>query len=255
MRVGQEQAVAARVDQALDLSSLLHRRCEQPLGGLSGDAGEQDDAGPSDGLKPRVHRRPIVRWGFREGPQRQLTMIGQELDRAAAQIEGRPQDAAHRLELLVDQANITLTGLRDLARGIFPPLLAEQGVVAALEAHVRKVGANATIEASASFTARRFDADAEACVYFCCLQAIQNVLRHAANAPCTVRLDASDDAVVFEVADPGPGFDVRTTPRGMGLSIMQDRVDALDGELTIDSSPGRGTTVTGRLPARGASVG
>ncbi len=75
--------------------------------------------------------------------------------------------------------NETLDGLRDLARGIFPPLLAEQGIVAALRAHIRKVGANATVEAAIGFADRRFDADTEAGVYFCCLQAIQNVIRHA----------------------------------------------------------------------------
>ena len=84
-------------------------------------------------------------------------------------------------ELIVD-TNETLDGLRDLARGIFPPLLAEQGIVAALRAHIRKVGANATVEAAIGFADRRFDADTEAGVYFCCLQAIQNVIRHADNA-------------------------------------------------------------------------
>ena len=77
------------------------------------------------------------------------------------------------------QRTTTLDGLRDLARGIFPPLLAEQGIVAALRAHIRKVGANATVEAAIGFADRRFDADTEAGVYFCCLQAIQNVIRHA----------------------------------------------------------------------------
>jgi signal transduction histidine kinase len=73
--------------------------------------------------------------------------------------------------------------------------------------------------------------------------------------PSTVRLDADDHAVVFEVADEGPGFNVSETARGMGLSIMQDRVDALDGELRVESRPNDGTKVMGRIPLRGADQG
>ena len=148
----------------------------------------------------------------------------------------------------MDQANETLDGLRDLARGIFPPLLAEQGIVAALRAHIRKVGANATVEAAIGFADRRFDADTEAGVYFCCLQAIQNVIRHAENAPCVVALSLDGDEIAFEIRDDGGGFDVATTPRGMGLQIVQDRVDALEGALEVTSEPGRGARIAVRLP-------
>jgi signal transduction histidine kinase len=158
------------------------------------------------------------------------------------------------LDRLGEDANTTLEGLRDLARGIFPPLLADQGIVPALEAHVRKVGANATIEASNAVHGRRFDADTEACVYFCCLQAIQNVIRHAGNAPCLVRLDLDDGGLVLSVRDTGPGFDADTTPPGMGRQIMMDRVDALDGRLDIEASPGNGTRVRIQIPVSAAEV-
>jgi signal transduction histidine kinase len=175
-----------------------------------------------------------------EGPERRLIDIGRKLTAIA-----RPD----QLDALVEEANDTLDGLRDLARGVFPPLLAERGVVAALGAHIRKVGANATVEASDAFGVRRFDPDAEAGIYFCCLQAIQNVLRHAGNAPSVVRLDL-DGAIAVEIFDEGRGFDVAATPRGMGLEIVQDRVDALDGTLEVTSAPGRGTTVSIRIPMR-----
>jgi len=87
-------------------------------------------------------------------------------------------------------------------------------------------------------------------VYFCCLQAIQNVIRHANNAPCVVALSGDADAIAFGIHDDGPGFDVATTPRGMGLQIVQDRVDALDGTLEVTSDPGRGTRVAVRLSIR-----
>ena len=73
---------------------------------------------------------------------------------------------------------------------------------------------------------------------------------HGDNAPTVVRLGLADGSLTFEIADRGPGFDAAATQRGMGLQIMQDRVDALEGELVVESSPGRGTTVTGRVPAR-----
>jgi signal transduction histidine kinase len=187
-----------------------------------------------------AQRRGLQR-DIHEGPEHQLLEIGRRLEAVE-----QPEE----LDVLVDQANATLDGLRDLARGIFPPLLADQGVVAALLAHIRKVGANATVEASAAFGGRRFDPDTEAGIYFCCLQAIQNVIRHAGNAACVVRLDLDGDDVAVEIQDEGRGFDVPATPRGMGLEIVQDRVDALDGMLEVTSAPDRGTTVSIRIPVR-----
>jgi len=185
-----------------------------------------------------AQRRGLQR-DIHEGPERRLLDIGQRL-------RGMPEPDV--LDDLIEYTNETLGGLRDLARGIFPPLLAEQGVVAALGAHIRKVGAIATVEASIGFADRRFDADTEAGVYFCCLQAIQNVIRHANNAPCVVALSSDADAIAFEIRDDGPGFDVAATDRGMGLQIVQDRVDALEGTLEVTSEPGRGTRIAVRLP-------
>ena len=161
-------------------------------------------------------------------------------------------DAEERLDALTARANDTLEGLRDLARGIFPPLLADKGVVAALEAHIRKVGANAEVHATPTFTAQRFDADVEACLYFCALQAIQNVMRHAGNTACTWNSRPTARAIRFSLSDRGPGFDPTTTPRGMGMDIMQDRIDALEGTLVVTSAPGAGTTIAGTVPIEAA---
>ena len=190
-----------------------------------------------------AQRRGLER-DIREGPERQLREIRDELDEVA--VDG--PDTESRLDALTARANDTLDGLRDLARGIFPPLLADKGVVAALEAHIRKVGANAEVRASDAFTAQRFDADVEACLYFCALQAIQNVIRHADNTVCIVELEADRGEIAFSLSDPGPGFDPATTRRGMGMDIMQDRIDALEGTLVVTSAPGAGTTIAGTVP-------
>ncbi len=190
-----------------------------------------------------AQRRGLQR-DIQEGPERQLLEIGRAV---------RAVDEPEQLDPLIDRANDTLEGLRDLARGVFPPLLADQGIVPALQAHVRKVAAHTTIAADPSVAGRRFNADVEACVYFCCLQAVQNVLRHAANAASTVRLSLDGDVMTFDISDEGPGFDARTTPRGMGLQIIQDRVDALEGSLTVTSNAS-GTTVTVRIPTAAHAV-
>ena len=197
-----------------------------------------------------AQRRGLER-DIREGPRRQLTAIADGVAEARDLAVRDPDAAMGELDRLGERANDTLEGLRDLARGIFPPLLADKGVVAALDAHIRKVGAQATIEAYPGLAGMRFDDQTEACVYFCCLQALQNVLRHAGDTTAVVRLSAAGPRILtFEVVDHGTGFDPAATDRGMGLQIMQDRVDALEGELLVTSAPGAGTTVTGRIPAR-----
>jgi signal transduction histidine kinase len=196
-----------------------------------------------------AQRRSLER-DIREGPRKELEHIAEALERAAGVAPHEPASAVATVDEVAERAKATLEGLRDLARGIFPPLLADQGIVPALEAHIRKVGANATLDAATAVRGARFDADIEACAYFVCLQALQNVQRHAANAPTLVRLWSEDVRLTFEVADRGPGFDASTTEGGMGLQIMRDRVDALEGELIVRSSPGEGTVVQGRVPAR-----
>jgi signal transduction histidine kinase len=196
-----------------------------------------------------AQRRGLER-DIREGPRRQLTEIEDGVRHAASLAPTDHEAALELLDRLGERANDTLEGLRDLARGIFPPLLADKGIVAALDAHIRKVGLRATIESAPDFAGLRFDDRTEAAVYFCCLQALQNVYRHAGNDDTVVRLSAGSEVLTFEVTDHGPGFDPGVTDRGMGMQIMQDRVDALDGSLEVVSSPGAGTTVTGRIRAR-----
>ena len=196
-----------------------------------------------------AQRRGLER-DIREGPRHRLTAIAAGIDRAHALTSSSPEEAGRELDRMSEQANATLEELRDLARGIFPPLLADKGIAAALDAHIRKVGVRATLEVGPGLTDLRFDDRTEACVYFCCLQALQNVERHAGSAPAVVRLSVDGDTLMFVVRDRGIGFVPAETARGMGLEIMQDRVDALDGTLEVRSAPGSGTTVTGRIAAR-----
>jgi signal transduction histidine kinase len=95
----------------------------------------------------------------------------------------------------------------------------------------------------------RYSEDVEVAVYFCCLEALQNVAKHAGeNASATLTLREDGGQLCFEVRDFGVGFDSRRAQRGSGLFNMQDRIEALGGQLTLTSRPGRGTTVRGAVP-------
>ena len=140
-----------------------------------------------------------------------------------------------------------LDDLRDLARGIYPPLLADQGLPAALEAQARKSTLGITVEADG---VGRYPQEVEAAIYFCALEAMQNVAKYAEAGRAVVRLAADDGQLMFEVDRRRHGFDPARTGYGTGLQGMADRLDAMGGTLTVHSTPGGGTTVTGRVPVR-----
>ena len=143
-----------------------------------------------------------------------------------------------------------LENLQDLARGIYPPLLAEQGLAAALEAQARKSPVPVTVEADGL---GRYPQEAEAAVYFCALEALQNVAKYASASRATVRLAGqSARTAPWSSRSPttGPASIPASAGYGTGLQGMADRLAALGGDLQVRSEPGHGTTVTGRLPAR-----
>jgi two-component system, NarL family, sensor kinase len=94
----------------------------------------------------------------------------------------------------------------------------------------------------------RHGRDAEEAVYFCVLEALQNAVRYAQATSIHVRLETRHGQLCFEVSDDGTGFDPTATSHGSGLRGMADRLDTLDGTLAVDSSPGRGTRITGTVP-------
>jgi signal transduction histidine kinase len=154
----------------------------------------------------------------------------------------RERELLHQLQ---QGAQDALENLRDLARGIYPPLLADQGLPAALEAQARKVPMPVSVQTDGI---GRYPQEFEAAVYFCVLEALQNASKYAGASEISVRVSQDDGGLVFAVADDGRGFDRRTTPPGTGLRNMADRVAAVGGSLEIRSRPGSGTTVIGRIP-------
>jgi signal transduction histidine kinase len=136
-----------------------------------------------------------------------------------------------------------LENLRDLARGIYPPLLADKGLTAAIEAQARKSQVPVVLDPDGI---GRYQQEAEAAVYFCVLEALQNVSKYADANEVQIKLGETNGDLTFVVQDDGVGFDLRT-PHGAGLANMRDRLEALGGELQVRSAPGAGTTVTGRI--------
>jgi signal transduction histidine kinase len=149
------------------------------------------------------------------------------------------------LEGLQAETTDALENLRDLARGIYPPLLADKGLAEALTAQARKAPIPVHVESDGI---GRYPQEIESALYFCCLEALQNVAKYANATRVEVRLSESADELAFEVQDDGKGFDASSAKRGSGLQGMADRLEAVGGHLEVRSMPGAGTTVTGRVP-------
>jgi signal transduction histidine kinase len=191
-------------------------------------------------------RRRIER-NIHDGAQQQLVALAIKLTLAESLI-GSDTDGERELlaELRRDAAG-AVEDLRDLARGIYPPLLAGAGLPAALEAQARKAPVPTVVTADG---VGRYPQDVEAAVYFCVLEALQNVTKYAGAKRAQVRLAASGPCLEFEVTDDGAGFDPGSKGYGTGLQGMADRLHAHGGSVTVRSSPGAGTTILGRLPCR-----
>jgi signal transduction histidine kinase len=166
--------------------------------------------------------------------------------RLADSIVGHDDERAHALlGDLQAEANDALENLRDLARGIYPPLLADKGLAEALSAQARKSPVAVEVDADG---VGRCGQDVEVALYFCILEAMSNVAKYAHASSVHVRLARHDGNVEFEVVDDGVGFDPANASSGSGLQGMADRLEAVGGTLTVDSTPGRGTTVSGIVP-------
>ncbi len=180
-----------------------------------------------------------------DGAQQQIVALAVKL-RLADTLMERDATAAHDLlGQLQAEASDALENLRDLARGIYPPLLADKGLAAALEGQARKSLVPVTLEADG---VGRYTPEIEAAVYFCSLEALSNVAKYAEASTVEVRLAQHDGHLTFEVRDDGAGFDAATAGRGTGLQGMVDRLEAIGGSLSVTSEPGAGTTISGRVP-------
>jgi signal transduction histidine kinase len=184
-----------------------------------------------------------------DGAQQQLVALAVRAKLAQTLVAKDPTKAEALLGELQSGITESLENLRDLARGIYPPLLADRGLAAALEAQARKSSVPVQVNPDGI---GRYPQEVEAAVYFSVLEALQNVAKYASADRATVSLADSNGDLTFEIVDDGVGFDPAVAGRGTGLQGIADRLAAIGGSLEVRSAPGDGTTVAGRLPVGGA---
>jgi len=173
-----------------------------------------------------------------DGAQQHLVALAVKLRLASAVAKRDPVKARRSLKELQAQMAEAVQTLRDLALGIYPPALRERGLVEALQRHA-PVSADGV---------GRYDPEMEACVYFCCLEAVQNATKYAKASHVRVELRQQSGRLMFFVIDDGVGFDPKSASAGTGVQNMKDRAASLGGWLSLESQPGKGTTVSGLLP-------
>ena len=176
-----------------------------------------------------------------DGAQARLVALTMQLGRAEARLEDRPE-TAELIRQAREEATAAVAELRDLARGIAPPVLADRGLVAAVEALAQRSGIDTTVESKLT---QRLAPVVESAAYFVTAEALTNAVKHASGASARISIRRAGPRLVVEVADNGPGG---ADPRGGGLSGLRQRVEALDGTLDVDSSEGIGTTIRAVLP-------
>ena len=196
-------------------------------------------------------RRKLER-NIHDGAQQQLVAL-QVRQRLAEQLVDRDPDKVKDMlaQLQVD-TGVALDDLRDLARGIYPPLLADRGLAAALEAQARKSSVPVAVEAAGI---ERLPQEVEAAVYFSVLEALQNTAKYAEASGARVVLAREGRSLRFEVTDDGRGFDPDANGHGSGLQGIADRLGALEGTMEVESAPGAGTSIRGTVPLQATGVG
>ncbi len=195
-----------------------------------------------------AERRRLER-DLHDGVQQQLVGVRLRLEVAAGAVKEDPARAELLLGAIGKQMDDVLGEVRSFARGIYPPLLSQRGLIDALHAAAR------TSPVPVAFHARgvgRYAQDLEVAVYFCCLEALQNIAKHAGpEARARLIIRQQGQRVDFEVRDHGVGFGPGASDAGSGLINMRDRIEAVGGTLEVSSRVGRGAVVRGSVPATG----
>lgn len=192
-------------------------------------------------------RRRIER-DLHDGAQQQFVAVKMKTSMASQLLDGGDTDRANELlKRVIDEIDGGVQTLRELAHGIYPPLLEAEGLPTALRARTRTAPVSVSVSAHGL---GRYPLEVESAVYFCVLEALQNAIKHGEADQVDITLAQEGDALRLRVSDNGQGFDPQTHRKSRGLANMTDRIAVLGGRLKIQSSPGSGTSVTGVVPVR-----
>jgi signal transduction histidine kinase len=192
-----------------------------------------------------AERRRMER-DLHDGAQQHLVLVNLKLSQLSRMIEHDPSAAAALVADVKADLSRAQSELRDLAHGIYPQALEQDGLRAALGEAVARSPIRAELDCDGVV---RYTPELEAAVYFCCLEALQNAGKHAGpDASARIELRVANGSLEFAVVDDGAGFDPTAHSGTSGLQNMADRIGALGGTLDVRSAPGVGTTVSGTVP-------
>ena len=191
-----------------------------------------------------AERRRLER-NIHDGAQQNLVALTVKLRLATTLAKRDPERARASVNALEVESDQALETLRALARGIYPPLLREHGLATALRAEAEKTQLLTSIRAD---DLHRYPPDLEAAVYFVCLEALQNVTKHARASRVEINVQSLAHELSFDVTDDGAGFDLAQDAGGAGIRNMMDRIEGMGGQLEIRSAADHGTTVSGTVP-------
>jgi signal transduction histidine kinase len=198
----------------------------------------------ADGERRRIER------DLHDGAQQRLVALCIHLELAAESVDGEHPEEAAALRELVGEVDQALEEMRSLTHGIYPAVLLDHGLAEALRSAARRCPVPTTVEAPelGDYTDELVTA-----VYFCCIEALQNVAKHAPGAgSARIVLRETDSVLRFSVSDDGPGIDDVDAAMGAGMMNMHDRMTTAGGELRVESRPGHGTQVIGKVPVAAA---
>jgi signal transduction histidine kinase len=197
-----------------------------------------------------AERRRIER-NLHDGAQQHLVALAVRVRLLEQLSERDPERGRALMKQLQDDVTSAIEELRSLAHGIYPPLLSSGGLGVAMSAACRRAPVPASLEANA---VGRYAPAIEAAVYFCCLEALQNVAKYAgATASSRVRIWEEAGGLLFEICDDGAGFEPNRHAEGAGLTNMRDRIGAVGGTLRVESDGG-GTRIRGVVPLSATAI-
>ena len=191
-----------------------------------------------------AERRRVER-DLHDGAQQHLVALAVNLRLARDIIADDPDAGTEMLAQMAEDVQVTIKELRELAHGIYPPLLADAGLPEALRAAAGRCAIPVGVSAE---SIGRYSPGVETAVYFCCLEAMQNAAKHAPRATAQVRIREESGGLLFSVSDDGPGFDPAKARSGHGFVNMADRLGAIGGTVRWESQPGHGSTISGSVP-------
>jgi signal transduction histidine kinase len=193
-----------------------------------------------------AERRRIER-DLHDGAQQRLVALRIKLELAEELLPQDPIRGHALLHEIGDETVEALEDVRSLAHGVYPALLTQRGLGDALRDAALRSPVPVSVQVDGI---TRYAPEIESAVYFCCLEAMQNAVKHGLGASRIAITLTDGGELAFEVADDGAGFDPATTAPGAGFANMRDRLAAIGGHLTHRSQPGDGTCVAGVVPRR-----